>query len=108
MAGVVIEVGDAEFRKEVLESQQPVLMDFTAAWCPPCRVIAPLLEALATEHQGRLKVAKLDVDAHQETARMYGIRSLPTLLLFKEGKVVKQITGAVPRTKLDEALRPLL
>ncbi|ADO71899.1 thioredoxin [Stigmatella aurantiaca] len=108
MAGEVIEVGDAEFQREVLESQQPVLMDFTAAWCPPCRFLTPIMEALATEHHGRLKVTTLDVDAHQETARMYGIRSLPTLLLFKEGKVVKQITGAVQKAKLDEALRPWL
>ncbi|MDC0706929.1 thioredoxin [Stigmatella sp. ncwal1] len=106
MAGAVIEVGDAEFRREVLESQQPVLMDFTAAWCPPCRILTPIIEALATEHHGRLKVTKLDVDAHQETARMYGIRALPTLLLFKDGKVVKQITGAVPKAKLEETLRP--
>jgi thioredoxin 1 len=108
MAGNVMELGDAEFQREVLESKQPVLVDFTAAWCAPCRVIAPVIEALATEYQGRMKVAKLDVDNHQETAQQYGIRSMPTLLLFKEGKVVKQIVGAVPRAKLEEALRPLV
>lgn len=108
MAGNVMELGDAEFQREVLESKQPVLVDFTAAWCPPCRILAPVIEALATEYQGRMKVAKLDVDNHQETAMQYGIRSMPTLLLFKEGKVVKQIVGALPRAKLEEALRPLV
>ena len=108
MAGNVMELGDAEFQREVLESKQPVLVDFTAAWCAPCRAIAPVIEALATEYEGRMKVAKLDVDKHQETAQQYGIRAMPTLLLFKEGKVVKQIVGAVPRAKLEEAVRPLV
>ncbi len=108
MAGDVIELGDAEFKREVLESQQPVLVDFTAAWCPPCRIIAPVMDALATEYKGRLKIAKLNVDDHQKTAEEYGIRSVPTLLFFKEGRVVRQIVGAVPRAKLEDALRPLL
>jgi thioredoxin 1 len=108
MAGDVIEVGDAEFKREVLESKQPVLVDFMAAWCPPCRVIAPVLDALASEYKGRMKFAKLNVDDHQRTAEEYGIRSMPTLLVFKEGRVVKQIVGAVPRSKLEEALRPLV
>ncbi|MDY7233104.1 thioredoxin [Hyalangium rubrum] len=108
MAGDVIELGDAEFKREVLESKQPVLVDFTATWCPPCRVIAPVLDSLASEYKGRLKFAKLNVDDHQRTAEEYGIRATPTLLLFKEGRVVKQIVGAVPRAKLEETLRPLV
>jgi thioredoxin 1 len=108
MAGDVIELGDAEFQREVLESQQPVLVDFTATWCPPCRIIASTLETLASEYKGRMKFTKLNVDDHQRTAQEYGIRATPTLLVFKEGRVVKQIVGAVPRSKLEEALRPLV
>jgi thioredoxin 1 len=107
MAGEVIEVGDTEFQREVLESKEPVLVDFTATWCPPCRVIAPVIDALASEYKGQMKFAKLNVDDHQRTAEEYGIRSVPTLLVFKEGQVVKQIVGAVPRARLEEALRPL-
>src|SRR5512140_2304085 len=108
MAGDVIELGDAEFKREVLESQQPVLVDFTATWCPPCRILAPVLDALATEYKGRMKIAKLNVDDHQKTAEEYGIRAMPTLLFFKGGRVVKQIVGALPRAKLEDALRPLV
>jgi thioredoxin 1 len=108
MAGDVIELGDAEFRREVLESKEPVLVDFTATWCGPCRALAPVIDALATEYKGRLKVAKLNVDDHRDTAQEYGIRAMPTLLFFKQGRVVNQIVGAVPRAKLEDALRPLL
>ncbi len=108
MAGSVIEVGDAEFRREVLEAQQPVLVDFTAAWCGPCRFIAPILDSLATEYQGRMKFTKIDVDANQDTAQQYGVRAMPTLLVFKGGKVVKQLVGAMPRRKLEDELRQLV
>jgi thioredoxin 1 len=108
MAGDVIELGDAEFKREVLESSEPVLVDFTATWCPPCRVISPVIEALASEYKGRMKMAKLNVDNHQATAEQYGIRAMPTLLFFKDGKVVKQIVGAVPKAKLEEAVRQVL
>ncbi|MCK8501034.1 thioredoxin [Myxococcus sp. MISCRS1] len=108
MATDVIELGDARFHQEVLESKEPVLVDFTAAWCPPCRAIAPTVAALATEYRGRLKVAKLDVDANQETAQRYNIRSVPALLLFKDGQVVQQLLGAMPRAKLEQALLPHL
>lgn len=106
MAGDVVMIGDAEFQREVLESQEPVLVDFTATWCPPCRILAPVLDALASEYKGRMKFTKLNVDDHQRTAQEYGIRATPTLLVFKQGRVVKQIVGAVPRAKLEEALRP--
>ncbi|RKH66770.1 thioredoxin [Corallococcus llansteffanensis] len=108
MAGNVIELGDAEFQREVLESSEPVLVDFTATWCPPCRVIAPVIESLASEYKGRMKMAKLNVDDHPVTPEQYGIRAMPTLLFFKGGKVVKQIVGAVPKAKLDEVVRQVL
>lgn len=108
MAGDVIELGDAEFKREVLESKQPVLVDFTATWCPPCRILAPVLDSLASEYKGRMKFAKLNVDDHQLTAQEYGIRATPTMLVFKEGRVVKQIVGAVPRARLEDVLRPLV
>jgi thioredoxin 1 len=102
MAGDVITVGDAEFKKEVLEAGEPVLVDFTATWCAPCRALAPTLEALATQYKGKVKVAKIDVDDNQDTAQQYGIRAMPTLLMFKNGKVMEQIVGAVPKAKLEE------
>ncbi|GMU08689.1 thioredoxin [Corallococcus caeni] len=108
MAGNVIELGDAEFQREVLESQEPVLVDFTATWCPPCRVIAPVIDTLAAEYKGRMKMVKLNVDDHPRTPEQYGIRAMPTLLFFKGGKVVKQVVGAVPRAKLEEAVRQVL
>ncbi|AFE10559.1 thioredoxin [Corallococcus interemptor] len=108
MAGDVIELGDAEFQREVLESNEPVLVDFTATWCPPCRVLAPVIDSLAAEYKGRMKMAKLNVDDHPRTPEQYGIRAMPTLLFFKGGKVVKQVVGAVPRAKLEEAVRQVL
>ncbi len=104
MAGDVFNVSDGEFKKEILESAQPVLVDFWATWCAPCRAIAPVVEELAGEFKGRLRVAKLNVDENQETAQQYGIRSIPTLLVFKGGRVVEQIVGAVPKSKLEAAL----
>lgn len=104
MSDHVFQVGDSDFSQLVLQSEQPVLVDFTAAWCAPCRALAPVLDAFATDHADKLKVAKLDVDENQATAERYGIRSMPTLLLFKGGKVVQQIVGAVPRAKLEEAI----
>jgi thioredoxin 1 len=105
MAGDVVNVGDSEFKKVVLESTEPVLVDFWATWCAPCRAIAPALEELAGQYKGKVKVAKINVDDNQETAQQYGIRSLPTLLMFKGGRVVEQIVGAVPKAKLEEAMR---
>jgi thioredoxin 1 len=109
MAGVdVVNIGDSEFRKEVLESSQPVLVDFWATWCAPCRAIAPALEELAAQYKGKLKVAKVNIDDNQDTPQQYGIRSIPTLLMFKDGKVVEQIVGAVPKTKLEDAIRKVV
>ena len=104
----VVKVVDARFKQEVLEAAQPVLVDFAAAWCAPCRALAPVLEQLAVQYKGRVKVAQVDVDDNQVVAQTYGIRSLPTLLLFKGGRVVEQIVGAVPRQKLEDALRKVV
>jgi thioredoxin 1 len=104
----VFHTSDAEFAKQVLESQEPVLVDFWASWCGPCKAIAPTLEALATQYKGRVKVAKMNIDEQQQTAQTYGIRSIPTLLLFKGGKVIDQVVGAVPKAKLEETFKKAL
>jgi thioredoxin 1 len=97
----LLEVTDDNFDTEVLKSELPTLVDFWAVWCGPCRQIAPTVEALAEQYKGKLKVAKMDVDHHQIVPQQYGIRSIPTLLIFKGGKVVGQVVGAVPRSKLE-------
>ncbi len=98
---------DANFQEEVLQSDLPVLVDFWAAWCGPCRVIAPTIEELASEYEGRAKVVKLDVDANPQTAMAYNIRSIPTLLLFKGGRPVDQMVGVVPKPMLVQKLDAL-
>ena len=108
MAGHVLTVQDPDFRSEVLESPEPVLVDFTAAWCGPCRALAPTLEAVASAYQGRVKVTQLDVDASPQTAQEYSVRSVPTLLFFKHGKVVGQLVGGVPRARLESTLQQVL
>ncbi len=99
-----IELTDNSFDTEVLESPLPVLIDFWAIWCGPCRMVSPIVEELAGEYNGKLKVAKLDVDSNQAIAMRYGIRSIPTLLLFKNGAVVEQIIGAVPKRVIVDKL----
>jgi len=108
MAGAdVVNIGDENFGKEVLESDQPVLVDFWATWCAPCRAIAPLVDELATKYKGKVKVAKMDIDSNQDTPQQYGIRSIPTLLVFKGGKVVDTIVGA-DKTRIQAALSKFL
>ena len=101
-----IEITDANFSTEVLESNVPVLVDFWAVWCGPCKIIAPVVEEIASEYQGKLKVGKLDVDNNPETSMKFGIRSIPTLMIFKGGKVVEQIIGAMPKRNLLDKLQP--
>ena len=100
----VLDVNDSEFEKTVLQSETPVLVDFWAPWCAPCRAIAPAVEALALQFEGKLKVAKVNIDDNQAIAQKYGVRSIPMLLVFKGGQVVNQIVGAVPKSKLEEAI----
>ena len=97
----VVEITDENFDTEILNADTPALVDFWAVWCGPCRQIAPSVEALASELKGKLKVGKMNIDDHQATPQKYGIRSIPTLLVFKGGQVVGQIVGAVPRAKLE-------
>ncbi len=104
----MIHLTDAMFEKEVLQSEIPVLIDFWATWCAPCRLIAPHVEAIAKEYAGKVKVCKLDVDNNQLTARNLGIRSIPTVMIFNKGEVVGNIVGAVPKHKIEERLQSVL
>lgn len=101
-------VSDAEFSSQVLDAGNPVLVDFWADWCGPCKMIAPIVEELAEEYDGQVTFTKLDVDANPKTAMEFGIRSIPTLLLFKEGKVAEQVIGAVPKSMLKKKLDKVL
>ena len=98
------EVTDQDFKTQVLESDVPVLVDFWAPWCGPCRAIAPVLEELSGEYDGRARIVKMNVDDHQNTAAAYGVRSIPNLILFKGGQVAGQVVGAVAKSKLTDTL----
>lgn len=103
-----LEVTDVTFEDEVLNSDIPVLVDFWADWCAPCKMIAPIVNDLSDEYDGRIKVAKVDVDANPQAPLKYGVRGIPTLLIFKGGSPVDQIVGAVPRGKLKGAMEAVL
>ena len=100
----ITEVGDNNFETEVLKSAVPVLVDFWAPWCGPCKAIAPIVEEIASQYDGKLKVAKLNVDDHPSTAAKYGIRGIPNLIIIRGGAVKEQIVGAVPKTRLVAAI----
>ena len=104
----VFEVTDANFKTEILGSKLPVLVDFWAAWCAPCRAIAPHVEALAKDYDGKIRVGKCDIDSNGDFSSQYDIRSIPTLLVFKEGKVIGQVVGAVPKTKIEDLIKKAL
>ena len=101
-------VSDDNFQAEVLENEQPVLVDFWAPWCGPCRVVAPVLEEIAVEQSDKLRVVKLNVDENQRTAAQFGVMSIPTMILFKNGAPAKTIVGAYPKRKLEAELEPAL
>tara|TARA_B100001123_G_C14514669_1_gene711758 strand:- start:69 stop:401 length:333 start_codon:yes stop_codon:yes gene_type:complete len=106
--GNAITLTDDSFQSEVIESSVPVLVDFGAEWCGPCKQIAPIVDELAEEYHGRVKVGTVDVDSEQKIAADFGIRSIPTLLIFKDGKQADQIVGAVPKNQLVEKLESVL
>ena len=109
MAGAgVVEVTDASFDQEVLKSEQVVLVDFWAGWCGPCKMIAPAVDSVATTYAGKLKVTKVNVDQNGATPSRYGIRGIPALLFFKDGKVADQIVGYVPQDVIEQKVQRLL
>jgi thioredoxin 1 len=103
-SNAIVEVTDANFDADVLKSDKPVLIDFWATWCGPCRAIAPIVDELATEYEGKVKVGKMDVDRNSSTPMRYGVRGIPTLLVFKDGQVKEQIVGYVPKEQIQKAL----
>jgi len=100
----IVEVTDANFDQDVLKADQPVLVDFWATWCGPCRAIAPIVDELAKEYKGKIKVGKMDVDRNNATPMRYGVRGIPTLLVFKGGQVKEQIVVYVPKETIQKAL----
>ncbi|MDB4981100.1 MAG: thiol reductase thioredoxin [Myxococcales bacterium] len=104
----LVEVTDSNFKTDVLGSKLPVLVDFWAAWCAPCRAIAPHVEALAKDYDGKITVGKCDIDSNPDFSSQYDIRSIPTLLVFKDGKVIGQVVGAVPKTKIEDLIKKAL
>ena len=108
MAANITDVTDNNFQAEVLEHEKPVLVDFWAPWCGPCRVIAPSLEEIADEQADQLRIVKLNVDENQQTAAQYGVMSIPTLIVFKNGAAAHTIVGALPKKRLVQELEPAL
>lgn len=103
-----VEITDENFESEVINSDKPVLIDFWAVWCGPCKAIAPIVEELSVEYEGKVKVGKLNVDDNQQTSIKFGVRSIPTLLIFKNGKLADTIIGAVPKSNIVNKLKAVL
>ena len=108
MSQLVNEFTDANFENDVTNSDIPVLVDFWATWCGPCKAIAPIIEEIAEDYKGKVKVGKVDVDQNQNSAMKYGVRSIPTLLILKNGEVVNQIVGSVPKSEISEKLDTII
>ena len=106
--GDILEVSDDNFEAEIINSETPSMVDFWAEWCGPCKKVGPVVEELAAEYEGKIKIAKMDVDSNRQTPAKFGIRNIPTLILFKGGEVVNTIVGAQPKTSIEEELKKLL
>jgi thioredoxin 1 len=104
----LLTVTDETFQKEVLEAEQPTFVDFWASWCGPCRMIGPIFEELSGEYSGKVKFAKVNVDENPKTPANYGVRGIPTLMMFKGGKMVEQVVGAVPKNQLENVVKKVL
>lgn len=104
----VVQLSDDSFEGEVLKSSTPVLVDFWASWCAPCKAISPVIDGLAAEYEGKVKIAKLNVDENPATPGQYGVRGIPTLILFKDGQVIDQVVGAVPKNQLEGLIKKAL
>jgi thioredoxin 1 len=106
--GDIFEVSDKNFDTEIMQADQPAIVDFWAEWCGPCKMVGPIVEELAKEYKDKIKVAKMDVDQNRETPARFGIRNIPTLIFFKNGEVAKTIIGAQPKSSIEEELKKLL
>ena len=104
----LVTITDDNFEEEVIKSDKPVLIDFWAIWCGPCRIIAPIVEEMAKEYDGKVKIGKLDVDSNQQSSIKYGVRSIPTILLFNNGEIKETIIGAVPKAQIVQKLEALI